>query len=88
MRLEIKHSIVNKYFICICIFGIIIAILHSYNKIAEYNNIVKSLSEFAEKGQNPYSPITNAFTMWIGWDCDNVYSKFFYYLFPILSVKV
>lgn len=86
MRSEIKRSMLNKYFICICILGIIIAILHSNDNIAGYNNIVKSLSEFAEKGQNPYSPITNAFTMWIGWDNDNIYSKLFYYLFPILSI--
>lgn len=86
MRLEIKRSITNKYFICICVFGIIIAFLHSYNKIEEYNSIVKNLSDFAENGQNPYSPITNAFTMWIGWDSDNMYAKLFYYLFPILSI--
>lgn len=86
MKSEIKRAILNKYFICICIFGIVISILHSYHKITEFHNIITPMKELSEKGQNPYSPITNAFTMWIGWDVENKYAKIIYNYFPIISV--
>lgn len=86
MKNEIKRGVFNKYFICICIFGIIIAILHSYSRVTEYIGISSDLTEFAKNGQNPYSPISSAFTMWIGCDGENKYAKLFYNLFPLLSV--
>lgn len=86
MKTEIKKAILNKYFICISLFGIAIAVLHSYSVITDYISMIKELRVVTEKGQNPYAPITNAFTSWIGWDSENKFSKLLFSLFPFVSV--
>ena len=86
MLLEIRKSLANKYFIIICIFGIVISLLHSYIIISDYKGISQALEVYSSKGQNPYSPITNTFTLWIGWDYKSKYSKLLFNIFPLLSV--
>lgn len=86
MKSEIKRALFNYRFICISTIGIIIAILHSYSKVSEYIYISKNLKKFAEIGQNPYFPISSAFTMWMGWDDESKYSRIFFIIFPLIAV--
>jgi hypothetical protein len=89
MKNEIRKSIINKYFICVCIYGIIIAILHTYSKITEYNITAETFAQYnssANINYNPYAPITNAFTLWIGLDSENKYAKILYLILPIIAV--
>lgn len=86
MKFEIKRAVFNYRFICISVLGIIIAILHSYSKVTEYICISKNLKKYVENGQNPYSPISSAFTMWIGWDYESKYSRIFFIIFPLIAV--
>lgn len=82
----IKKAIFNKYFIVICFLGIVIAIMHSYEAISTYSDISQSIQYYSSKEQNPHASITNAFTMWIGWDQKNKYSKLLYRILPLISV--
>lgn len=89
MKNELKRAIVNKYFISICVYGILLIILHSYESIAEYWKNTEEFMQYQSSLkviQNPYAPIVNAFTLWIGCDSDNKYSKLFYNLLPLTAV--
>lgn len=89
MKKEIKKALANKYFILACTYGIIIAILHCYQRIPEYNDMINTFiynNSSSDIEYNPHIPITNAFTMWIGFDSESKYTKIFYFLFPLVSV--
>ena len=89
MKIEIKKALKNKYFILVCIYGIIIVLLHCYQSISEYNRNIEGFLQYkasSDVQNNPYAPIVNAFTIWIGFDSENKFAKLFYLLFPLMTV--
>lgn len=89
MKIEIKKALTNKYFILICVYDIIIVLLHCYQSISEYNQSTESFLQYRTSSDiqnNPYAPIVSAFTLWIGCDSGNKFAKLFYLLFPLMAV--
>lgn len=89
MKAEIKKAIVNKYFICICAFGILLSILHCYQVLTTYNDFIierENIIKTSEIQYNPLAEITSAFTMWIGFDRTNTLAKIFFLIFPLMAV--
>lgn len=88
MKTEIKKALLNKYFICVCIYGTLLSLLHCYQKITAYNSALKSLIHYNSTSviqSNPYAPITNVFTVWIGFDTANTLAKIFFLTFPLAA---
>lgn len=89
MKTEIKKALMNKYFICICLFGIILSILHCYQVLTAYNSYIIELEKYrglSNLQYNPLAEITSAFTMWIGVDDTNKIAKIFFFIFPLMAV--
>lgn len=89
MKTEIKKALINKYFICVCSFGIILSILHCYQVLTAYNSYIIELEKYNELSNlqyNPLAEITSAFTMWIGVDNTNKITKIFFFIFPLMAV--
>ena len=43
MKKELKRAILNPYFILICLYGIVIALLHCGQKASEYNTFISAV---------------------------------------------
>lgn len=86
LRVEIKKSLINKFFFIPCIIGIIIMMIHVYFVVCEYNdfcNVMKELKNNNHMNQNPLIPLYSAFTMWICGD-DNLFSMILFHAFPLM----
>lgn len=88
MRQELKRAILNPYFILICLYGIVIALLHCGQKAFEYSTFISAVREYGTVENvkvNPCTPVYNAFTSWIGCDSSSKYSKLLFFIFPLLA---
>lgn len=86
MKIEFKRALLNPYFVYICLIGILIAIIHSYNNIVLYKSVESNFYNMVTNGHNPYYPLFSIFTMWIGQDGENKIANLFYTILPIFSV--
>ena len=57
MKAEIKKAIVNKYFICICAFGILLSILHCYQVLTTYNDFIIERENIIKTSEIQYNPL-------------------------------
>lgn len=88
MKKELKRAILNPYFILICLYGIVIALLHCGQKASEYNTFISAVREYStvkNVKMNPHAPIYNAFSLWIGCDSSSKFSKLLFFIFPLLA---
>lgn len=88
MKTEIKRALFNKWFIFACLYGILLSLLHCCPKIIEYNSAITDLIQFNSTSIiqiNPYAPITSAFTIWIGFDKDNLICKTLFLSSPLVA---
>lgn len=57
MKIEFKRALLNPYFVYICLIGILIAIIHSYNNIVLYKSVESNFYNMVTNGHNPYYPL-------------------------------